>query len=414
MSEVSIWPMRRVGDIFSIKAGITLGPHRQAKAAGSGYLRVANVQRGRIDKSDIALLNASLAERRHYRLSAGDLLVVEGHANPGEIGRCALVQQADEGLLYQNHLFRLRSNEVWPNFAAAWLNSEAARDYWRTVCATSSGLYTVNSRQLVAMPFPDVPVGEQRRIAEILDTLDAQLSNSQALIEKFSVIDRGLLQYTLWEGMRVASAGGAWRWGLVGNVGEVKLGRQRSPQHESGRHMRPYLRVANVFDSYINYSDVLEMNFTPREQDTYSLRRGDILLNEGQSLELVGRSAIFDGPSGICFQNTLVRFRAGLVSPEYAQAVFRYWLMTGEFVKIAKQTTSIAHLGADRFARMSFPIPPKDEETRVVRSLRLLSERMRVERERVKSLNLLKNGLMEDLLTGRVRVSEAEAVLEGL
>src|SRR5438093_2972668 len=54
-------------------------------------------------------------------------------------------------------------------------------------------------------------------------------------------------------------------WGVVRveEAGEVRLGRQRSPEHESGMHMRPYLRVANVFDGFIDYSDVLSMNFDP-------------------------------------------------------------------------------------------------------------------------------------------------------
>lgn len=178
--------------------------------------------------------------------------------------------------------------------------------------------------------------------------------------------------------------------------------------------MAPYLRVANVFSGYIDYSDVLEMNFTPAEREVFGLLPGDILLNEGQSLELVGRSAIFDGPPGMCFQNTLMRFRPRLVSSEFAQAVFTYWLATGEFAKVAKQTTSIAHLGADRFARMEFPIPPKDVETRIVRSLGAIADRIRLERERASNLQSIKQGLMEDLLTGRVRVPEAEVVLEDL
>jgi type I restriction enzyme S subunit len=74
--------------------------------------------------------------------------------------------------------------------------------------------------------------------------------------------------------------------------------------------MRPYLRVANVFENRIDISDVLEMNFTPEEFEVYALEYGDILLNEGQSLELVGRPAMFKNEiEGACFQNTLVRFR---------------------------------------------------------------------------------------------------------
>jgi type I restriction enzyme, S subunit len=109
-----------------------------------------------------------------------------------------------------------------------------------------------------------------------------------------------------------------WVWARVSDVGDVKLGRQRSPEHHDGPHMRPYLRVANVYENRIDLSDVLRMNFSPEEFETYELRYGDILLNEGQSLEWVGRPAMYrDELPGACFQNTLVRFRSSpAVIPE--------------------------------------------------------------------------------------------------
>jgi len=67
-----------VGALFDIKAGITLGPHRRPRRSGCKYLRVANVQRGWIDLSDMTSLEASPAERQALQLCEGDLLVVEG------------------------------------------------------------------------------------------------------------------------------------------------------------------------------------------------------------------------------------------------------------------------------------------------------------------------------------------------
>ncbi len=159
-----------------------------------------------------------------------------------------------------------------------------------------------------------------------------------------------------------------WAWAAVGQIGEVRLGRQRSPQHHTGDHMRPYLRVANVFEDRIDVSDVMRMNFTPREFETYRLEEGDILLNEGQSLELVGRPAMFRGEvKDCCFQNTLVRFRSGdAVNRFYALIVFRAYLQNRRFQKIAKITTNLAHLGADRFANLEFPLPSLAEQAEIV------------------------------------------------
>lgn len=167
-----------------------------------------------------------------------------------------------------------------------------------------------------------------------------------------------------------------WTWGSIEELGRVQLGRQRSPKNHSGPYMRPYLRAANVFEDRISTSDILEMNFNPSEYETFKLEPGDILLNEGQSKELVGRPAIYRGEvPGSCFQNTLVRFQAyeGLL-PEYALVVFRGYMHNGRFQKIAQWTTNIAHLGASRFAELEFPLPPEAEQIEIVNRVKSLFE----------------------------------------
>ncbi len=147
----------------SISSGITLGAHRVPHLRPTGYLRVANVRKGWIE-GDVALLEAMERDHQRYALYSGDLLVVEGHADPEQIGRCAIVGTDQIGLLYQNHLFRLRFDNTIPEFAMLWLNSRTVRSYWKAHCATSSGLYTVNSRLLEGVPFPRMSRDEQKRI----------------------------------------------------------------------------------------------------------------------------------------------------------------------------------------------------------------------------------------------------------
>lgn len=108
---------------------------------------------------------------------------------------------------------------------------------------------------------------------------------------------------------------------------------------------------------------------------------GDILLNEGQALDLVGKYAIFDGAPGMCFQNTLLRFRPCSVLPKFAAAVFKYWLDQGVFRKHARQTTSIAHLGAGQFSSMLFPYIPLQEQHQISEILDSVEEQIRAEEQ---------------------------------
>ncbi len=136
--------------------------------------------------------------------------------------------------------------------------------------------------------------------------------------------------------------------------------------------MRQYLRVANVLEDRIDFADLKKMNFSPAEFEVYALQAGDILLNEGQSPELVGRPALFRGEvDGLCFQNHLIRFRAAdHVDPDYALIVFRYYLHAGIFRQIARWSTNIANLGLARFRSLPFPVPSLEEQARIVAEAR--------------------------------------------
>jgi type I restriction enzyme S subunit len=160
-----------------------------------------------------------------------------------------------------------------------------------------------------------------------------------------------------------------WAWARVEDVGSIQLGRQRAPRHHTGDHMRPYVRVANVFEDRIDLSDVKKMNFTPAEFETFKLSDGDVLLNEGQTPDLLGRPAIWRNQiDGCCFQNTLIRFRAkDGIAAEWALLVFRAYLHTKRFKRESQITTNIAHLSAGRFAKIEFPVPSPAECAEILR-----------------------------------------------
>ena len=189
-------------------------------------------------------------------------------------------------------------------------------------------------------------------------------------------------------------------------VGEIQAGRQRSASIVTGTP-RHYLRVANVFDGFIDYHDVLQMPFRDSEFETYVLKPGDILLNEGQSLQLVGRSAIYQGPENTyCFQNTLIRFRPSeAIDTQYARFAFQRMLITGVFASIASRTTSIAHLGVERFASLPIPLPPLEEQRAISAVLTVWDRGIRQVSDMIAGKLRFKQGLMLQLLAGKRRIT---------
>lgn len=132
---------------------------------------------------------------------------------------------------------------------------------------------------------------------------------------------------------------------------EVALGRQRSPQHEQGPYMVPYLRAANVKDGTLDLGDVMEMNFSLVEQEVFSLRPGDVLVTEGSgSLGAVGASAVWSGEveGRVCFQNTLLRLRP---RPGTDARFLAWWcrhaFADGMFASVAVGA-NIFHISAER------------------------------------------------------------------
>ncbi len=233
--------------------------------------------------------------------------------------------------------------------------------FFQHAVGTSAGSLSprTNWSSLASFEFDLPPLDQQRRIAEILWAVDEVKLAFEKSAQAAAVARRTKMQD--------AFSNKEYPTVTIRESGDVQLGRQRAPKYQSGAFTKPYLRVANVFDGFMDYSDVLEMDFDERDFRTYCLSPGDILLNEGQSRELVGRCAIYDGKlPECCFQNTLIRYRAGdKVLTDYAFAFLQHSFHTGVFAAISSQTTSIAHLGADRFAKLRIPIPPKREQQRI-------------------------------------------------
>jgi type I restriction enzyme S subunit len=181
------WRLGTIFQEFDLQNGFTLNADRRPRLRKRRYLRVANVKRDALDLRDIQELEAGDAEFFPRILVPDDLLVVEGHADRMQIGRCARVTETAAGMTFQNHLFRLRTKgAVEPAFGCLWLNSTYAQRFWNARCATSSGLNTINQRTLKRLVIPVPPTIEQRCIVRVIEQ---QRRHLEGLLEKRSKLE---------------------------------------------------------------------------------------------------------------------------------------------------------------------------------------------------------------------------------
>ncbi len=268
-------------------------------------------------------------------------------------------------------VLRGKTGAVLPEFLPFFMQSDLFMERALSISVGSLSP-TINWKVLAAEEFLLPPIQEQARLVEYFQSFESVTQSLQNLKRASEQAFRSacitfghelLLDVTL-PRLRLEEAG------------ELILGRQRSPDYQSGQHTKPYLRVANVFDGFITTDDVLEMDFDERDFAKYVLKNGDILLNEGQSRELVGRSAIFrDEVRDCCFQNTLIRFRSEMLLPEFAHSFFRFMLYSGKFVEISSQTSSIAHVGLSRLKSVEIVVPNMADQRNWIRHISALDEK---------------------------------------
>lgn len=194
---------------------------------------------------------------------------------------------------------------------------------------------------------------------------------------------------------------------------DIRLGRQRSPERAAGPSMTQYMRSANVGYDELRMDDVLSMDFNEKERERYRLLDGDILVSEGSaSPTAVGMPAVWhdelEGP--ICFQNTLLRYRAvdGVTTPAFV----RHWCLwafeSGEFRETAGNAPGVRHIGLKKASAMAVRLPDFDEQEQIAAVLDPIADAVAALRAEAQRLLVLRGALLDSLLAGEVDLTPVE------
>ena len=199
------WELTTVNRIAYVGSGVTLNQDRSPRSNGYRYLTVVNVQRDYIDLTEERYLELRPTEVPSRLLKENDILVVEGHANSSEIGRAAMVDKRTEGMTFQNHLFRIRVNtdEVIPAFLLYSLNCSRVRRHWNAICNTSSGLNTINRRQLGRLEISKPSRSEQEKIVALIEGSKATARSCEAKVNALTILKKSIHQNLLTGKVRI-------------------------------------------------------------------------------------------------------------------------------------------------------------------------------------------------------------------
>jgi type I restriction enzyme S subunit len=321
------------------------------------------------------------------------------------------------------------NGRVDARYLAHWLTSQQQQVLCK-VTDTSHGTKRLDTRYLQQHAFPCPLLPEQRAIAAVLDAADAAIERTRAAVAAARRVKRGLVQALLTRGIGAdgrirdprrqpdkftttqhGTFPKTWEFVSTRDVAVVGSGVTLGKDLSGIKVVElPYLRVANVQDGYIDTSEMKTVRVPEKDVAQYLLQPGDVLMTEGGDFDKLGRGGVWNGRISPCLhQNHIFRVRPNqaLLDPHYLGAVIASEYGKRYFMRIAKRTTNLASINKTQLNAFPFFRPPLPEQQRIVELLSAAECHIQAIEQAATAHERLKRGLMQVLLTGRMRVPVA-------
>lgn len=167
-------PEKRLDSLADIVSGITKG--RKVKTDELyevPYMAVSNVKDGYIDWTTVKTIMATGGEIDQYRLMPGDVLMTEG-GDPDKLGRGAIIYEPPKDCIHQSHIFRVRLKQdvLLPVFMAQYLQQQKSKRYFLGCAKQTTGIASINMKQLSALPVLVPPMKDQEEYAAFVAQVD--------------------------------------------------------------------------------------------------------------------------------------------------------------------------------------------------------------------------------------------------
>ncbi|MGC6532074.1 MAG: restriction endonuclease subunit S [Flavobacteriales bacterium] len=413
------WRVARLGEIISDeKYAMVDGPfgsnlksiHYRSEGIPifqSGFVTTGKFKAGKYLFVD----EAKFQEQNRSAAKGGDILMAKIGVNAGA---CAIIPQNHPvGILAGNSL------KITPDDSKCrteYLNIFLQRHkelgrFDRIASATAQPALSLRSLRKLLIAVPPLP--EQKKIAQILSTVDEQISTTEKIIEKSKELKKGLMQKLFSEGIghtefKETKVGRIPKeWGLlkVGDIADVKGGKRVPKGHKltTERTDFPYIRVADMSMMKVDVKNLLYLSGETQELiNRYTISSDDVFVSVAGTVGVVGvipeslnGANLTENADKLCnLQGVDKLFLAYLLSSNIGQKQIQSFIGVGAQPKLA----------LNRLKKILVPIPPFAEQQRISQILTEFDRKTEAEELFRSELHELKKGLMQELLTGKKRV----------
>jgi type I restriction enzyme S subunit len=401
------WEMVKLGDIGELQYGYTCAA--MSKDTGIKFLRITDINdHGRVNWESIPYCKVGKNDYEKYKLNIGDVLFARIGATTG---KAAFVDKEVKGV-FASYLIKFKPalKELETKFLYYFTQSNP---YWIQVHKNREGQLKkgLNATVLGTIELPLPPLPEQKKIAEILSTVDQAIEKVDEALEKTQRLKKGLMQELLTKGIghrefkntEIGRIPKGWEVMELGEKANVRYGLGQPPTLEPKGI--PMIRATNVKRGKIVREGLIFINpsAVPNSRDPF-LRAGDIL---------VVRSGAYTGDAALVtkeWEGAVAGYDLIVTPSDIIDSQFlTYYLLSSSVQKRhfvgLKVRSAQPHLNSSQVEETPIPIPPLPEQQKIAEILSTVDERLELLRTRKERLERIKKGLMNNLLTGKWRVN---------
>ena len=232
------------------------------------------------------------------------------------------------------------------------------------------GLRHITKNKLEAIHLPIPKLEEQRRIVSRINECMERVDEIEGLRAE-AIADSEKLQSAVFADYIESINDNDLGTTILGDViTECKYGTSKKANTDGSGC--PILRMGNIRFGKLDTSDSKYVNLPKTERNKYLLQDGDILINRTNSLELVGKSAVFSDLSGDwVYASYLIRLRVDpdKALPEYVNAVINSRIGRNYVFRTARRAIGMVNINAQEIQRMPLPLPSLEEQTELINKM---------------------------------------------